>query len=466
MRNLYTIVLLLYLSFMVSAQKNYPIVSIDDCLNLSLINDEPMAIAIINNGERNQLAFYHIEEKKCLQTFNAPLPDKKITQLLPCDDGMIYILTAKQKEGQRRPLFDAIYAFSYKKDRIVRVYEETEDITMPSAALVRIKMYLSGNPFTKQPRVFNVQTKCFEPFSEDANLRLLFASDANKACIVMRESELSDDDTCPVYCRNEAGQISEQIGTYDSRMVMSTKKDENRMPGLTISNADYNWAKAAYDQTGFPHSGFSIATRPGLADYYSSLANRDELRTLLGMNSTYLAAKGKGKVFFYNVKEPCTQKPQTVSDEMMAGIKEHYNNLTSYIKTKLQSNALNEVFDACFYSITEQIHMDEYSRMEDHFIAFSHNGQYDVLKTEAQLLELIPPQFTIANEQDAILFQDALNTLYPPGTFAQKHIQCIQQEGQWLFVRDESFGDKKGYIVSLNADSHIMNIEKANKLPL
>jgi hypothetical protein len=450
----------------VRAQKNYPIFSIDDCETLSLIDDEPMAIAIINNGKRNQLALYHLEEKKCLQTFNAALPDHKIMQLLPCNDGLIYLLTARQKEGQRRPLLDAIYAFSYKKDKIEKVFEETEDIPMPSAALVRSRMYLSGNPFTKQPRVFNVQTKHFEPFSDDVKLRLLFASDANNACIAMRENEFGDNDTCPVYCLNEAGQLSKSIGTYDSRMVMSTEKDENRMPGLTITNEEYNWAKEAYDQTGFPHSGFSIATRAGLANHYSNLANRDEVRTLLGLNAIYLVAKGKGKVFVYNIKEPCTQKPQTVSDETMAAIKTHYDNKTSYVKISLQSNALNQVFDAQFYVITEQIQMDEYSRAEDHFIAYSHDNQYGVLKTEQQLLALLSPQFTIVNEQDAILFQDALNALYPPDTFAQKHIQCIQQQERWFFVRDESFGDKKGYIVLLRDDNKIKSIKKSNALPL
>jgi len=464
MKRLCYVLVFMSLALNTWAQKNYPSFSIEDCLSFCLINDETIAFGIVEEEDRSRLVLFDLENKAVKQKFDAALPENQVVFMLPCDDGLLYLLTMNRKEGQRRPLFDAIYSFSYKEDKIRKVYQELADVVIPSAEIVRTKIYLAGNPFTAQPRVFDVSTKQFEEFSENKNLRLLFATDEQKGCVVMDKSTVGDDDVAPIYFMDEQGSITPTVGNYDSRMVMSSNKAENKMPGMSISDVDYEWIIDAFDRSGFPHSSFSIATRPGLAKLYNQLGNRDEVRELLDMNASYLVAKGKGKVYIYNLKHPVTQKLQSVSDKDVELIRDYYRDKTTYTKTKIQSSALQSVYKCHFYQVNETIKLDEYSRKEDHFIVAGSGDDYQVLKDKSQLTALVSASFTIEDEQEAAVFQDALNALYPPDTFDKKHVQFSKKDGQWQFIRGESFGDKKGFIVKLNSSSQISEIKYSDHL--
>ncbi len=83
---------------------------------------------------------------------------------------------------------------------------------------------------------------------------------------------------------------------------------------------------------------------------------------------------------------------------------------------------------------------------------------------KAMLSTLAAPEFKIDNEQNASVFQDALNALYPPGTFDTKHIRYFRKDYSWCFVRGESFGEKKGFVVQLNENNAIEKIEYSDKI--
>lgn len=443
----------------VFAQTNYPILTLEECGATTLINDEPIMAVIENIGDVPNLAFYDLEKKDVMQKFSAKLPENPIYHIIPCDNGLLYLVTIKKNPEQGPSLFDAIYSFDYKTDKIVKVYTETESVYIPKFAAVRDKLVISTNPFKKQPRIFNLKTGEFEPFSADENLRMLCASDSHNSYVVMKVNELGDDDTVPVFVMDENGNLTDAVGIYDSRMVASSNEEENHMPGFTITNQEYNWVADAYDRSGFPLSGFAIAMHPGLAKKYNETDHLFDVSEIVSANENYLAAKGKGQLWVYNTKSPSTTKPKTVSNEDMEAIKNYLDEKISFIKTPIQSSALNQVFDAKFFSITEKEKLGDSGYSESSFLAFANRGEYAVLMDKSQLTGLLASSYKLSSEQDASLFQDALNALYPPDTFAKKHVQCFQKDGRWCFVRDESFGEKKGFVVSVNSQEKIDKIE-------
>ncbi len=117
-----------------------------------------------------------------------------------------------------------------------------------------------------------------------------------------------------------------------------------------------------------------------------------------------------------------------------------------------------------FAQITEKEKMGDSGYSESSFLAFSKGREYDVLMDKSGLKDLLAPSFQLSSEQDASLFQDALNALYPPDTFAKKHVQYFKKDSDWCFVRDESFGDKKGFVVSVNSQKKIEKIEYKDKM--
>lgn len=447
-----------------NAQKNYPILTLEEIGAACIVDDEVIMIVVENIGEVPNLAFYDLEKKKLMQKFSAKLPENTVAHIVPCDNGLLYLLTLKKNPESGSPLFDAIYSFDYKKDKIEQVYLEKEQIAAPrSAAAVHIKLVLS-NGLKNQPRIYNTKTGAFEPFSNDDNLRMLCASDNHNSYIVVKMKEVEEDETVPVYVMDREGELSDIVGVYDSRMVVSTNKEENHMPGFTITNTDYNWIPEAHDNTGLPLSGFSIAMHPGLAEKFNQTANKYDIREIVAANENYMAASGKGQFWVYNTKHTTTTKPKTVNDEDLAAINAYFNEKTEYLKTPVQSAALTEVFNAKFYSITEKMKSGDYGFSESTFIVFAQNNKYDVLLNKAMLSDLVAPAFKIEDGLKAAKFQDALNALYPPGTFDTKHIQCYKKDKTWWFIRGESFGDKKGFVVQLNGSNGIERIRYSDKI--
>ena len=80
----------------VFAQTNYPILTLEECGATTLINDEPIMAVIENIGDVPNLAFYDLEKKDVMQKFSAKLPENPIYHIIPCDNGLLYLVTIKK----------------------------------------------------------------------------------------------------------------------------------------------------------------------------------------------------------------------------------------------------------------------------------------------------------------------------------------------------------------------------------
>lgn len=68
------------------------------------------------------------------------------------------------------------------------------------------------------------------------------------------------------------------------------------------------------------------------------------------------------------------------------------------------------------------------------------------------------------NKANAIIFQDALDALFPLDYFDYKVKTNYQKDNIWLFVRSESFSKKKGFKIFTNANDKVIGINAEQKL--
>lgn len=465
MKKIFILFLTLGCFITTQAQKNYPILTLEEIGAVAIISDEPIMVVVENVGEVPNLTFYDLEKKALMQKFSSKLPENPVAHMIPCDDGLIYLVTIKKNPEDGPPLFDAIYSFDHKKDEIKLVYTEKDNVNAPkTAAAVDLKLVLDTEGKRGQSRIFNLESGKYETFSENENMRILCTSDEHDGYVVLKINEFDYDDTVPIYVMDKNGNLTEPVGVFDSRMTASTNQEENHMPGITVTNPEYNWIPSAYDNSGFPLSGFSIAMHPGLAEKYNQTANLFDIREIVAANETYMAAKGNYQLWVYDTKTPNTIKPQTVSDEDMAAINRWIDNRTEYIKQPIQSTGLEQVFDVRFYLVTEKTDLGDNAYSEASFIVYALKGKYDVLLNISTLTDLVNPEYRLNNEQKAATFQDALNALYPPGTFDKKHIEYYKKDNVWYFIRGESFSMKRGFAVNVDANGQIQTIEEKSEI--
>ena len=464
MKRIYLLLIVLACFASTNAQKNYPILTLEEIGAATIVPDEVNMIVVENIGEVPNLAIYDLEKRELKQKFDVKLPENPIAYIAPSDDGLLYLVTIKRNEETGVPMFDAIYSFNFKSNKLKEIYTEEGVMPMPSSvSAVKSKLVLSGRIFNEHPQIFNIKTKAFEDFSKDESLRVLCTSDVHDSYVIVKFTELADDDSLPVYVMDFKNNLSQTVGFFSADMVISTE-GENKLPGFTITNPDYNWISQAFDNGKFPLSGFSIASRPGIAEKYNQIANKFDIQEINAANENFMAASGKGQFWVYNTKTPNTVKPKTVSDDEMEAIHAYLKNKIEYLKNPIKSAALDKVFAAKFYSVTAKTDLGDNSYTESSFIVYAQNGEYQVLLEEAELKSLVAPSFKLDNEASAASFQDALNALYPPGTFDVKHIQFYKKDAKWYFIRGESFSKKKGFVVSVDKLGEIEKLENQSEI--
>lgn len=465
MKKTYLLLFILACFISANAQKNYPILTFEEIGAATMLTDEPILVVVENVGEVPNLAFYDLEKKELSQKFDTKLPENPIAFIVPNDDGLLYLVTIKRGEEDGVPMFDAIYSFDIKSDKIEKIYSEEGVVPIPSSVnAVKSKLVFSGRIFHEQPRIFNLKNKAFEVFSDDESLRVLCTSDAHDSYVIVKFTELEEDDSLPVYVMNHKNKLSSKVAVFSEDMVISTTEGENKLPGFKITDPAYSWISQAYDNGKFPLAGFFIATRPGLVEKYNKLANKFDIQEISAANGDFMAARSKSQFWVYNTKTPNTTKPKTVNDEDMTAIHKFLKDRTEYIKKPVQSAGLEEVFSAKFYFVTAKTDLGDNSYTESSFIVYAQDEKYNVLLEEAELKTLVTPDYKLNNELAAASFQDALNALYPPGAFDVKHIQFYEKEGSWYFIRGESFSLKKGIVVSADALGSIEKIEKQTEI--
>ncbi len=72
------------------------------------------------------------------------------------------------------------------------------------------------------------------------------------------------------------------------------------------------------------------------------------------------------------------------------------------------------------------------------------------------LLPFISPGFKITDRSEALEFEKMLNVIFP--VFYQSGTEIYQEGAAWVFVREESFGEKNGIVVTVDTQGTIQAI--------
>lgn len=459
---LLAILMLICISISVSAQKNYALFTLDDIQAACLTFDGRHMLGIEAAEDKSKLNLYRLETGELKMAFDIELPAESIKQIIshPSED-LMYLITARLVDN-RKYMLDAIYSFNPMNSKLKKLYTEKKELKCPTQVKIVNNNLVLTSGFDPS-NVFNLENNNLHPLTTNEDLRLFSTVPEQNGYILVNIKE-GDEDVKPLYFLNQDGGLSEEIAKYDSRMVMSTVKSENKVPHLIIDNEENTWVEEAYQNNCMPISMFEIASHKNWSEVHSSLDQSTQIATLLAANSTYLLAASRSKIFVYNYAEPQTVNPAALNENELDEIKAYFGAKTSYEKKAINSSAIQQIFDAKFYRIDITTQIDESSYTSDKFFAINYQDSYTVLRDCSELTAPLKQDYTMSTKESAMLFEEVLDKLYPVGTFDEKHKTTYQIGNNWIFVRSESFGDYQGYVVETNADGTVQNIKYESKL--
>lgn len=157
---------------------------------------------------------------------------------------------------------------------------------------------------------------------------------------------------------------------------------------------------------------------------------------------------------------------QTIPEIDAAMIDEMINSTITIDKVSIESEALAKVFNGTFYRVTPTYnHRGGIASCEEYFMVV-YDGKVTELedvsetKTLDFLFSLLKKDFTIKDESEAKIFESALDSIYPVDwSVDAADKKLMEQDGKWLFLRGDFFGSKKGFVITLDQNSGISQID-------
>lgn len=139
-----------------------------------------------------------------------------------------------------------------------------------------------------------------------------------------------------------------------------------------------------------------------------------------------------------------------------------YRSKTSIQKEKITSAELAKVFSGNFYRVYPGFNIG------DDPSAFTCTKKIMIIK-DGKLIEmasyatnieqLLKSTFTIKSDADAMIFEKAIDAIDPLNEWEQDKKEHQKKDNKWYFVRGTGFGYKQAYIVTLDKNSKITDID-------
>ena len=165
------------------------------------------------------------------------------------------------------------------------------------------------------------------------------------------------------------------------------------------------------------------------------------------------------------------------AQEENKALKEFANQTISYKFEKVENDSLAKVFKGDIYQSSVWMwtnYSSELSKSRNrvHKMVLIQDGDLvNELDVEGSLesdvmFKFIQPKYKLKTEKDAKYFHAALNAIYPPFGGNYSGLSFMEKDGNWYFVRGESFGKKKGYLVETDENGKIKVIKFKRKIEL
>ncbi len=128
----------------------------------------------------------------------------------------------------------------------------------------------------------------------------------------------------------------------------------------------------------------------------------------------------------------------------------------------IRSASLLHLTEAEFFSVNRTANYK--GGPSNEYILIKHKGVMQELNSPLFLVSLIRDDYKLKKDVDAKHMQKALSLLFDNGMIGNQEI--IQKENQWIFVQNDWFGDKSGFIVNISHKGKVLEIKQSEKLEL
>jgi hypothetical protein len=145
--------------------------------------------------------------------------------------------------------------------------------------------------------------------------------------------------------------------------------------------------------------------------------------------------------------------------------------MLTFKKERLSSEDLGKIFTGSFYTVVPTYSHDDgaTSSCEKYEVVIK-DGKLSKVedlsedKSMTTLFSLLKPGITIKDEGEAKTFEAALDVIYPTDwTVDESDKKALMKDGKWLFLRGDFFGSKKGFIVTIDQNKRITQIDYSLK---
>jgi hypothetical protein len=145
-----------------------------------------------------------------------------------------------------------------------------------------------------------------------------------------------------------------------------------------------------------------------------------------------------------------------LSENEQKSLDELINSSITVDADALKNQSFSDVLDADFYTVqVSYLHMG--IELNSKIMVAKHTGSFSKFYSVGELLPFIKSSYKISSQEQATEFEKVLDKLFP--VFYAGHKEIYQKDKQWFFIRDESFGEKEGVVVTVDDTGKIIDIE-------
>jgi len=454
--------LLLSTFSILQAQRNYEQYTIENAKVYCPSPDGKSIYTIEKIKKQPTIVKRNLATGEVIKQFKNILPKADFDAMtISSSEKTIYFVTSKTIEGERSPKLEQIYSAKLKKGTVKELLIDVPDVGFVTN-LVKMDQGILVRPFRSLPFLLNIKKGTLKPIIEDEEYRMIFPVQEKNGAIFGKmdeEEELVDVFFCDFSNKFKLS----AAGKYQPNMRMSTETDEYEVPHFILDDKN-KWIDESYNKNRYPSMVMQVMDNTEVMESYNNLYNSSEISTISVIDNTWLIGNkysSKSLVVFNIVKPKLEKTPTVTADEIVAIDKLMESRYTVGGKG-LDDEEMNLIFSAKFFNLEITTQQGEYSYSSP-YLAYSFNGEYKVLENKAGLLSLMNKDYTI-NERSAVQFQNVLDVLFPLGHFEKDDKDNFRKENQWMFIRDESFGEKSGIVVDFDENGKVTKIEEQSNI--
>ncbi len=472
------------ISLSLEANSNYPLYSLDNVVAYELSHDARSLFTIERTDGGSVFVSRNLETGKVTQTVSLLLPSVFFMNTVINGEN-IYVFCVDILDREKELLETTIIRIDTKNGQEDIIYKSEDSLGFAERFYATDNGLLLTEKRGNNPYLFNLKTNVMVPVELDDDFRVRSFDLEKNSAIIVEQSNFSTNykssDANTTYTEGEGNLLNvylcdftnefklTKVGQYQPSYVLSKNEEESFLPHFIIENDDYAWVGHSFMINRFPIYPGALIGDSYLYSMWESLFGYDLINEIDFVGTGHVVAKqfseiGEPSLVVFDILNPNLTKPETISKIDRDRIENLFRQKATTEKSALDPTVLSKVFAARFYKVslvTTEVDSSDGGvstfTSRESFTAVAKDNNYSVFKRTEELTSLVCDDFVL-DEQSAVVFQDALDVLFPMGHFAQKHKMFYGENEKWIFVRDESFGAKVGIIVDVDDGGKVIRI--------